>query len=50
MNDFESADLVEQTVICQQGKIMLEAERGDPEIVTKRFAFFERLRNGSSLG
>jgi|GEM_PF-3119044 len=50
MNDFESADLVEQTVICQKGKVMLEAECGDPEIVTERFAFFERLRNGSSLG
>ena len=50
MNDFEAVDLVEQSVIRQKRKPKLEAECGDPEIVTEGLAFFKRLREGSNFG
>ena len=50
MDDFQFADLVEQSVVCQKREVKLEAECGDPEIVPECFAFFEGLRNGSDSG
>jgi hypothetical protein len=47
MDDFQFADLVEQSVVCQKREVKLEAECGDPEVVSKSFAFFEGLRNSS---
>lgn len=50
MNHFECADLIKQRIVGQKGELMLKAQGRDPDVVSKPFAFFERMRNCTRFG